>query len=358
MKSFFKIFTLLIISIFFLVGCANQYYDSNKAHHTPNGFKNLHIEDNKKGGFFKFIKMKFFGDDIWANHEELKDQIKVKDVDIKLINSATIKPRITWLGHSTFLVQHNKINILTDPIFSDRASPFCFVGPKRYVKHPIDYNDLPKIDLVIISHNHYDHLDKNTIKRLVKNEDTKFYVPLGLKSIFIEYGTKAENIIEMDWNDEKILEIEDQSLKIKALPSQHWSARSLFDRFETLWASWFIEFSDFNFFFAGDTGYNDIQFKEIGEKLKSVDFALIPIGAYAPRWFMKLYHVNPLEAVYIHQDIKAKKSIGMHWGTFSLTAEEPIEPTIKLEEALKQEDIPKDEFRTLDIGESISLEID
>lgn len=351
--NYFKLILLSSIILFANACANNKYYDPNKKHHTKEGFKNLYIDDNaKKGGLFKYNKMKYFGDEYWSDHEEHAHEIEVIDVDVKLINTYANKPRITWLGHSTFLVQNKNTNVLTDPVFSDRVSPLCFVGPLRYVKHPMDYKNLPKIDYVIISHNHYDHLDKDSIKMLFeRNENIKFFVPLGLKELFLDLEVKSEAVFEFDWADSK----KSENIYVKALPSQHWSARGLFDKRETLWASWYLDFKDFDFWFAGDTGYNKIQFKEIGKELKQVDLAFIPIGAYAPRWFMKLYHVDTNEAVKIHKDVNAKKSIGMHWGTFPLTAEDPIEPKIKLEEELIKQNINKDEFITLKIGETIEL---
>jgi N-acyl-phosphatidylethanolamine-hydrolysing phospholipase D len=174
---------------------------------------------------------------------------------------------------------------------------------------------------------------------------------LGLKELFVDVGINPNNVFEFDWDDEKSY----KSTKIKAFPSQHWSARGLFDKRKTLWASWYIGMEDFNFWFAGDTGYNDVQFKQIGDAIQSLDLAFIPIGAYVPRWFMKYYHVNSNEAVKIHQDVHAKKSIGMHWGTFPLTAEEPIDPKTKLEIELEKQKIQKDEFITMKIGESLEL---
>ena len=351
----------LILFILISTGCSqkvNEYYDETKAHHTKEGFKNIYIDDkSKEGGLLTFFKMKFFGDEYWADHEALKDQVPVVDVDVELIHKDSPKPRITWLGHSTFLIQYKNINILTDPIFSDRASPLCFAGPKRYTRHPMDYKELPKIDVIVISHNHFDHLDKETLKKLAKQESSPmFYVPLGLKELLVEYGADENYVKEMDWLDSISLDIEEKQVLIKAHPSQHWSARSMFDRFKTLWASWSLKIDDFDFWFAGDTGYNDVQFKEIGKDLGGVDLALIPIGAYEPRWFMKLYHVNPTEAIYIHKDIKAKKSIGMHWGTFPLTAEEPNAPVIELKKALKEQGVSNDEFIVMDIGETLELE--
>ncbi|MBT0586738.1 MBL fold metallo-hydrolase [Alteromonas oceanisediminis] len=329
-----------------------DWFQPNKAHHTldENGhvrFVNTHVKDKDKS-FFDFMRMRFFGDESWADHAALADTVSSRPVDIGLITTPPTKPTVTWLGHSTFLFQHQGVNILTDPVFSDRASPVSFAGPKRYSPHVIDYRDLPAIDMVVISHNHYDHLDKLAIEML--GPQVHYYVPLGLKPWFVERGVAADNVTQMDWWETRSTNA--TNLRVQALPSQHWSARGLSDRFSTLWASWAITFDDFTLWFAGDTGYTQAVFEPIGKALGQVDLALIPIGAYAPRWFMQDYHANPEEAVQMHKDVNATLSIGMHWGTFPLTAEPPAEPPLRLKEALQAAQLSSAEFMVLDIGET------
>ncbi|USG61948.1 MBL fold metallo-hydrolase [Sneathiella marina] len=314
-------------------------------HHTAEGYRNLHIEHPDKN-FFDFLYMRFFSDVEWADHESRAAEITVKDLDIDLVNEPGTRNQVSWLGHSTFLIQKGGKNILTDPIFADRASPVPFAGPARYIKHVVDYDKLPDIDYVVISHNHYDHLDSETISRL--GNTPMYLVPLGLKAWFVEQGILAERIREHDWWDRTKLD----GVTIQAMPSQHWSARGLGDRHETLWASWYLDFGDRTLWFGGDTGYNPVQFKEIGAATGGVDLALIPIGGYAPRSFMKTYHVNPEEAIFIHQDIQATKSIGMHWGTFPLTAEGPIDPQIELMSKRKKHLLSDEEFSTMIVGET------
>lgn len=334
-----------------------KWFDETKAHHYFNDkgevrFRNVYLEDKDKT-FFDFLRMRFFGDTPWADHVSLSETVQTQAANIEQILSPPDSPLVTWLGHSMFLVQYQGKTILTDPIFSDRASPVSFAGPKRYVPHALDYSRLPDIDIVIISHNHYDHLDAKAIRLLGQN--VHFYVPLGLKAWFLSQNIKDAKVSELDWWETVTI---DENIKIEALPSQHWSARGLGDRFATLWASWAISFSDFKMWFAGDTGYNAKVFKPIGEHLKEVDLALIPIGAYAPRWFMQDYHVNPEEAVKIHQDVKAKQTFGMHWGTFPLTAEAPTEPTERLLEALDASGLKRHVFTVMAIGESIAINTD
>jgi N-acyl-phosphatidylethanolamine-hydrolysing phospholipase D len=341
---------------------------SKKAHHTKDGFKNLYVEDNDKN-VFDFLEMRLLGDEEWADHASLANQVPIQAVDIERLQvknstpSEANLPLVTWLGHSMFLVQHNRLTLLTDPIFSNRASPLSFAGPKRYVEHAMNYADLPNIDIVVISHNHYDHLDNDTIEQLAARSvlqlsPIQFYVPLGLKTHLINEGVNPNNVTEMDWWNKATAKNSFSSAEIQALPSQHWSARGLSDRLQTLWASWSINFGNFTVWFSGDTGYNDIQFKQIGNALGKVDLALIPIGGYAPMWFMQKYHINPSEAVTIHTEVNATKSIGMHWGTFPMTAEEPGEPVNVLAQEKKAKEIDNDSFITLSIGESIVIELD
>ena len=219
------------------------------------------------------------------------------------------------------------------------------MGPKRYSKTAIPIDRLPLIDVVLISHNHYDHLDLETVRLL--GDDTRWVVPLGLKEWFINHG--ISNVNEYDWWEDGSFE----NVKLSCLPSQHWSKRSMLRSFDTLWASWAVEINGFKFWFAGDTGYNEVQFKEIGNLKGPFDFSAIPIGAYEPRWFMKNFHVNPEESVLIHRDVKSSKSIGIHWGTFNLTTEPIYEPPIKLKNALVNNQIDSTAFITTEIGEII-----
>ncbi len=241
---------------------------------------------------------------------------------------ATLKDEIIWAGHSTLIVNHGGVNIMTDPIFSNRASPVQFSGPKRVTPLPFHVRDLPPIDAVVISHSHYDHLDKGAIIDLSRYQpDIQYYVPLGLKPMLESWG--AKHVTEMDWWDEANV----NGLKITATPVKHWSSRTPFDRNKTLWSGWMITWPDFSFYFAGDTGYSD-DFKVTRARLGAPDLAAIPIGAYDPRDFMEASHINPEEAVQVLIDLEAKKAVPIHWGTFKLTLEPMAEPPVKLQKAL------------------------
>ena len=247
----------------------------------------------------------------------------------------------SWIGHSSFIINNFDLNIITDPIFSERASPFSFFGPKRLIPPAIDYEDLPNIDVIVISHNHYDHLDKKTIKTLNRiNPDIIYLVPLKLKKWFEGLGTK--NVYEFNWWEEKKI----KNTTFTFVPVQHWSRRGLFDKNKTLWGGWWIENDNIKLVHLGDTGYTN-DFIEINKRLGSPDLAFIPIGAYAPRWIMKESHMNPEEAIKTAFDLDAKKSIGMHWGTFILTTEPTEEPRQILENLIIEKDLNKDFFSTI-----------
>lgn len=251
--------------------------------------------------------------------------------------------QVTWLGHSTFLIQVAGLNLLTDPIFSDRASPVSFLGPKRLVPPPLPLADLPPIDAVLISHNHYDHLDRPTV--LALGPKTTFFVPLGLKRWFLRAG--LPQVTEADWWQTCTF----GPLTVTAVPAQHFSLRRPGDANTSLWCGWMLTTPAGQIFFAGDTGYSP-DFREIGRRFGPVRLALIPIGGYRPRWFMQPMHLDPPEAVRVHLDIQARQSIGMHWGTFRLTEEDPAEPPLYLRRAAAAAGLPADSFFTLDFGET------
>ncbi len=272
--------------------------------------------------------------------------------DPVFLKNNRLKTTLTWIGHATMLLQLRGRNILTDPHFSDRASPVQWVGPKRVVPPGLSLEDLPAIDIVVISHDHYDSLDTSSILSLANRpagDRTTFYVPLGLKAWFNDLGIKR--VFELDWWDSRKAD----NLEIIAVPVHHWSKRILVSRNRTLWAGWVIKAHDFSFFFAGDSGYKPI-FKEIGHRLGPFDLSAIPIGAYEPRWFMRHHHMSPGEAVQVHLDVGSKKSVGMHWGTFPLTDEPLDEPPKELEKARKSYKLAPDEFVVLKHGETMILD--
>jgi len=281
----------------------------------------------------------------WSREEPKKEFIKTNEN----INLNSLKDRehyALWIGHSTFLINNGDLTILTDPIFSERASPLKFAGPKRLIKPVIKIKDLPKVDVITISHNHYDHLDINSLRKIQKKfPNVKILVPKGDLKLLRNYN--LNNGFEFLWWEE----IAFNNTKFIFTPAQHWSARGIRDRNKSLWGGWFIKNEDKNIFHAGDTGYSD-DFIEIRNRLGTVDFAMIPIGAYDPQWFMSYSHVNPEEALNIAKDLNAKKSIGMHWGTFILTDEPVLEPRERLNKMSNQTNI---NFYTVTPGNIIEM---
>ena len=260
-------------------------------------------------------------------------------------------PRLTWIGHASCLFQYRGWNLLTDPVLSQRCSPVSFLGPKRGTPPALTVDQLPAIHRVLISHNHYDHLDRETVRALHGRFGAGlcWYLPLGLGDWFRRLG--IHNVVERDWwqSDEQ------HQPETFCVPAQHFSGRRAGDGNRSLWCGWRVQFPDFSLYFAGDTGYAPI-FEEMAEVFGPVDLALIPIGAYEPRWFMWPMHVSPEEAVQMHRDLRAHQSVAIHWGTFSLTDEAPDEPPRRLQQALASRKIPSSRFRVPTHGEMLTLE--
>ena len=260
--------------------------------------------------------------------------------------TAASEPTATWIGHATFLVQMENLTFLTDPIWSNRPSPVPFAGPNRYVKPGMALEDLPPIDFVVISHNHYDHLDIPTLRKLAKrNTETVFFVPLGNAKLLRKKG--IQRVEEMNWGEA----INFKTATIHCLPTQHWSKRSLTDTRKTLWSSWAITGPQKRFYFAGDTGYFS-GFNSIGQALGPFDLAAVPIGAYAPRAMMKSSHMNPEEAIQAALDLRAKKAVAMHFGTFNLSDEPLSEPPMRFKAAAEKTALAGEHSWVLNIGET------
>ena len=256
--------------------------------------------------------------------------------------------RITMVGHATLLIQVSGLNVLTDPIWSERASPFAFAGPKRVTAPGIAFESLPPIDLVLLSHNHYDHLDIATLRRLKVEHAPLMVMPLGNDAI-LRAAVPDARIAAMDWHDGLPLA---GSATVTLTPANHWSARGLGDRRMALWAGFWLQTPVAGLWFAGDTGYGDgAIFRDIRARHGSPDVALIPIGAYEPRWFMAPQHVNPEEAVRILEDVGGRGALGIHWGTFQLTDEGFETPREELSAALAAAGIGSDRFIAATPGE-------
>jgi len=285
------------------------------------------------------------------NAEELNEKLPVFKPDFKILQNPDQESiHVTWLGHASTLVQMEGINFLTDPVFCPRASPVSFAGPKRYRDIPCELKDLPPISFIVISHDHYDHLDIEVVHHF--SDSVKWFVPKGLKKWFLNTG--VSNVEELNWWETTKF----NNFEITCTPCQHWSKRNLTQQRTTLWGSWVICGQQKRVFYSGDTGYCTV-FKTIGKKYGPFDFAMIPIGCYTPREFMKAQHINPYEAVSIHEDIKSKSSLGVHWGTYAMGVsfryEAEDEPPQTLKKAAQEKGLRDNEFITTFIGQTYTL---
>jgi len=253
---------------------------------------------------------------------------------------------LTFIGHSTFLIQTPGGNLITDPVYVDRAGPWSLFGPRRVRRPAVAFDDLPQIDVVLLSHNHYDHCDLRTLRTLARRFDPVAIAPLGNARLLRK--ARFKRIAELDWWQATAAT---RSIAVTATPAHHFSARTPFDRNRALWSGFMIAVAGRRIYFAGDTAYAPI-FRDIRERLGTPDVSLIPIGAYAPRWFMRSVHMNPEEAVQAHVELESRESIAMHFGTFQLTTEGIDEPLRALERARQDRQILEASFRALQFGES------
>jgi L-ascorbate metabolism protein UlaG (beta-lactamase superfamily) len=255
---------------------------------------------------------------------------------------------VTFIGHSTFLIQTPAGNILTDPMYSERAGPLNLLGPRRVRQPAVQFGDLPSVSTVLLSHNHYDHCDWRTLRMLADRFDPLVITPLGNATLVRSAGIRR--VEELDWWQHT----RTGGLSVTSTPARHFSSRTLMDRNRALWGGFVVEVGSLRVFFAGDTAYTP-AFQDVRQRLGPIDLALLPIGAYEPRWFMRAVHMNPAEAVQAHLDLGASVSVGMHFGTFPLTSEGIEEPLRALEEALRAKSISPQAFRTLGWGESLRV---
>jgi len=321
-------------------------------HHLPDGtFRNPEgspkRDENIKWSFKTFnkekkkLKIEFPSNHVVEREKVLENLEKYKNDNY-----------VAWIGHATFLIKLGDTTIITDPLFSKNSGPLIF-GPKRYVESAIKLNEIPKTDLFLLTHNHYDHLDYSTVRNF-PHKKSKVLVPLKLSKYFTRNGFKDVN--ELDWYDN----IKVNDLKITFLPAVHWSKRTLTDTNKTLWGNFLIEYKDKKILFACDTGYGNI-YKELGEKYGPIDLTFINIGAYnfypmAPRKDKSIYHANPEEALNIAQDLKSKKVIGMHWGTVVLSLEPIMEPPVRFKASAEKYGFKKEDAIIFKIGEVQKLE--
>jgi len=320
---------------------------SVNAHHVHDGFRNPSPGFEEKG-LTDVLKWVVWDRFINNSNSHSSDSVSFEPAenDPAALKNNKTDFTITWIGHSSLLIQIDGMNILTDPVWSERVSPVSFAGPKRVVPPGLAFEDLPVIDMVIISHDHYDHLDKDTIERL--GNKSFYLLPLGLGEFFEQLN--ITNYQELDW----WADIRINKIRFVCVPAQHFSGRTMFDRNKTLWCGWVLESNSAKIYYAGDTGYFP-GFKEIGSRLGPFDVAAIPIGAYKPRWFMSPVHLDPKEAVDVYLDVKAKYFIPIHWGTFNLSDEPLDEPPKVLLLEVENRNLDKSLFKILKHGETVVL---
>jgi L-ascorbate metabolism protein UlaG (beta-lactamase superfamily) len=348
--TFLKLFFLAIflIVLYFYIYIPYKYKLPVNDHSDGKKFYNLGYKNESKKSFsllFKWLKEIKDSRAKWPKHVPVNKY----DVPPSIVEGDEI--RVSFVGHASFLIQTSGLNIITDPIYSDRASMFKFIGPKRVTECGVKFEDLPKLDIVLVSHNHYDHLDKDTIFRLWKNHDPLFITSLRNDDLIRSYAPQAK-IIALDWYQNHII---DSNINIALEPAHHWSSRWGLDKNRMLWGSFLVNSKKGSIVFIGDTGYDEKIFKEIAKNYPNILLSIIPIGAYEPRYIMQNSHVNPDEAVLIHKDLKSTKSIASHYITFQLTDEAYEKPEIDLEKAKLLYKIPPEDFIALKIGETIQI---
>ncbi len=305
-------------------------------------------KDKSKGArnFFQFLKWKY-----GTTKPQWPKKVQVEAYDIPPRKVDGEKLRISYVGHATFLIQTQGFNILTDPVWSLRASPFKnFAGVKRIVDPGIQFEDLPKIDFVLISHNHYDHMDIRTIKKLWKIHQPEFIVPLK-NELILKKHIPSINVKSLNWHESIQVHAK---LTFHLEPAQHWSRRGLNDLDQTLWGTFIMSTPKSSILFIGDSGYDSTIFKEIGNKF-DILLSLIPIGAFEPKWFMGEVHMDPREAVFTHQDLKSKYSIAHHFETFQLANDGFKQAAFELQKAMIEFKISEDKFIIPKIGSAYWL---
>jgi N-acyl-phosphatidylethanolamine-hydrolysing phospholipase D len=330
---------------------------SELPHHAAKGFVNPHL---------KQIRRSILDHILWCTGW-YKDQIPLTAVpeDFAYPNPKMVvdreEPTLTWINHSTFLMVVDGCAFLTDPIWNGRCSPLKWAGPCRRKEAPFEITELPPLDYILISHDHYDHLDKKSVRKLTRSQpDMTWFVPLNLGKWLKKQGVRR--VVELDWwqsHTARTLSDVNPEVKVTAVPSQHYSGRGLFSKNQSLWCGYVVEITrpsgeHRRFYFVGDTGYNPHDFVEVGKRFGEMDLSLVPIGVYRPREFMQTVHVNPEEAVQIHLDACSKLSVGGHFGTFKLSSEPDEMPPYDLYQALLAQGLDPSVFRVLDQGQTIN----
>jgi L-ascorbate metabolism protein UlaG (beta-lactamase superfamily) len=337
--------SVVLVVLLLVLGTGTAYmlsvpgYSGSQSDHFD-GERFVNEEPLKSQGFGAFLKFMF-----GSQRQPWREWTDNNSYPAPPERVGTGELRVTFINHSTTLIQMDGLNIVTDPIWSERCSPFSWIGPKRHRAPGIDFDSLPPIDFVLISHNHYDHLDLPTVKKLSDKYKMPIITGLGNKT-FLQQND-ITNVTEIDWWDKVPLA---NSITLTGVPARHFSGRGLSDRQTTLWMGFVIQSPAGNVYFAGDTGFGQ-HFEEIRRRFAPIRLALLPIGAYLPRWFMSGVHVSPDEAVRAHQILGAGTSIVIHFGTFRLGVDGQDQPVDDLNAALDAVKGPRPQFWALDFGE-------
>lgn len=330
----------------------NPYYNPDLAHHRPHGFCNLEqdvIDPKLAAKWWLQRKLKRLPKAPKKGYQAFQE-MWWQQADFSGEDN-----RVWWLGHASFAFRIDGRYFLTDPVFSKRASPSQLMGPKRRVPPPFELADLPRIDVIMVSHNHYDHLDGPWLRSVVKKfPEAKIVVPLGVKKWFVDCG--FSHVTELDWWQS----MNCFGVNVYVVPARHWSSRRHYDKNRSLWGGFVLEKNDWRFYFSGDTGFSDVL-HTIKERIGPIALAGLPIGAYAPQWFMAPQHMSPDNAVKLFMQLDKPPTIAMHWAVFEL-ADEPIdEPPIALQQALQQanlSDAERERFQLVKIGTSFAIDMD
>ena len=325
--------------------------DPGRPHHGPRAYRNTHPFSLPSLGSLLAWQLRHW----WAPPGEHRpEMIPLTTGEAAALRANRSRSSVSWLGHASSFIQLAGCNILLDPVLSPRVSPFRFLGPRRQVPMPLDLPDLPRIDLLLVTHLHYDHLDFPTLQRLAAQPGgaPMAVVPLGVARALRRAGFPARHIIQLDWWQQH----QHGPVSVQLTPAHHWSNRGPWgDLNQALWGGFLLQGSGLKIWFPGDTGYQAQLFDEIGQRIGPVDFALLPIGAYEPRHIMRQQHVNPEEAVRIFRQVQARQAWAVHWGTFILTDEPIQQPMAELAMALREQGVSARDFQLPAIGETIWL---
>jgi L-ascorbate metabolism protein UlaG (beta-lactamase superfamily) len=339
-------FITLPITIGYFVSEYTPYYKGPISDHFT-GTRFFNPNNTQKFPFLSFFKWMLSNNKkqwpTWIkNHNSYIPPKSIKDNNL----------RVTFINHATILLQIKGLTILTDPMWADRVSPVTWIGPKRIHAPGIPLEKLPKIDVILISHDHYDHLDMPTLSKLYYRDKPRIFVGLGVDTVIHGYDASI-SAESMDWGDQKTIK---DGITIHFVPAQHWSGRGIFDRNKTLWGSFVIQTKNGNIYFSGDTRYDGgDHFRQTAQKFAPFRLALLPIGNYKPYHMMKHAHMTPHQSIKAHKDLKAKLSLGIHFGTFQLSDESHDDPPQELARMAKKNGLTAHEFRVLNVGQSLTI---